>query len=283
VIWAIAVILFRKSGERLSPLALNLFKNTIGLGLFLITMPLMGATLFSAEHSLTDWLVLLASGIIGIGIADTLFFASLNRLGAANSAVVDCLYSPFVVIGAFFYLHESISARVLIAVALMVGAILVGTWEPGRTSLHSAKSKLATGIALGVVSMVLMAVGVVIAKPVLSGSSAWWVTTVRLIGGTGVLTIQALLSKRRGEVFRTFMPGPQWKVALPAAVIGAYIAMITWILGMKYAQASNASVFNQMSTIFVLILAAIFLGEKLTARRVAAIAMAFAGAILAAH
>lgn len=282
MIWAIAVILFRKSGERLSPLALNLFKNTIGLGMFLVTLPLLGASLFSADHSLSDWTFLLVSGAIGIGVADTLFFASLNRLGASNSAIVDCLYSPFVVVCAFFYLHESIGARVLLAVALMAGAILVGTWEPGKRRLHAKGSNVATGVALGVVAMLLMAIGVVLAKPVLGTASAWWVTTVRLIGGTVFLAIQGIVSKDRKEIFRTFIPGPQWKVALPAAVVGAYIAMITWILGMKYTQASTASVFNQMSTIFVMILAAIFLGEKLTPRRIAAIVMAFGGAILAA-
>src|SRR5512142_3050641 len=78
LIWAVAVILFRKGGEHVPPLALNLFKDTVGLGLFLVTLPLLGVSL-TAHHPPSDWLVLLASGVLGIGFADTLFFACLNR------------------------------------------------------------------------------------------------------------------------------------------------------------------------------------------------------------
>jgi len=37
VIWG-CVILFRKSGETIAPVALNLFKNTVALLLFLVTL-----------------------------------------------------------------------------------------------------------------------------------------------------------------------------------------------------------------------------------------------------
>ncbi|MBN2359509.1 MAG: EamA family transporter, partial [Deltaproteobacteria bacterium] len=61
---------------------------------------------------------------------------------------------------------------------------------------------------------------------------------------------------------------------------GAYFALVLWILGFKYAAASVAGVINQTSTILVLLLATVFLGEPLTRRKVIAIGMGFAGAVL---
>ena len=146
--------------------------------LFLVTLPILGIALFAPEHSTRDWVTLLLSGALGIGVADTLFFASLNRLGAANSAVVDCLYSPFVVLCAIVYLHDSINVSVIAAMSLMAAAILIGTWEPRRAKSRAEAKAILVGVALGVVSMLLMAIGIVVAKPVLTYSDPWWATTV---------------------------------------------------------------------------------------------------------
>lgn len=50
---------------------------------------------------------------------------------------------------------------------------------------------------------------------------------------------------------------------------------------LKYTYTTTASVLNQLSPIFLLVLATVFLRERLTRRRVAAIAMRFAGAVVA--
>jgi drug/metabolite transporter (DMT)-like permease len=49
---------------------------------------------------------------------------------------------------------------------------------------------------------------------------------------------------------------------------------------MKYTTASRAAILNQMSTIFIVILAALFLKEKITANKGIAIVMAVSGALL---
>jgi drug/metabolite transporter (DMT)-like permease len=280
--WAIAIMFFRKSGEHVQPVALNLFKNSVALVLFLITLPLLGVPLLPAEQGRQDWLVLLLSGAIGIGIADSLFFASLNRLGASNSAIVDCLYSPFIVLSAWLYLHEPIGIPILLAMALMALAILVANWDPGRLRSAPSRAHIAQGVVLGVVAMALMAVGIVVAKPVLSRANPWWVTTVRLMGGALFLAVHGSMRAHRADVLKCFKPSRAWWYTIPAAVVGAYIALILWIFGMKYTYASIASVLNQMSTIFVVLLAAFFLKERITARKVVAIVMAFAGAVIVA-
>ena len=279
-IWAVGVILFRLSGERVAPVALNLFKNSVGLLLFLLTLPLLGIPLLPEDATSADLWAMAFSGVVGIGIADSLFFASLNRLGAGNSAIVDSLYSPFVILSAFLYLHEPIGWKVIAAMVLMTAAILVGTWEPNVPERSAQRKQVAAGIGLGVGGILLMAIGLVAVKPVLEHANAWWVTTMRLVFGTAFLAVQGALPKHRAAVIDTFRPSRAWRVSVPAAVIGCYLAMITWIAGMKLTLASVASILNQTSTIFVVLLAAVFLKERLTSRRLAAVLMAFVGAVL---
>jgi drug/metabolite transporter (DMT)-like permease len=73
LLWAVAVILFRKTGETIEPVALNLFKGVVGLALFLVTMPIFGVPWFPQGVSLADWLVLMGSGALGIAIADSVW------------------------------------------------------------------------------------------------------------------------------------------------------------------------------------------------------------------
>jgi len=54
-----------------------------------------------------------------------------------------------------------------------------------------------------------------------------------------------------------------------------------WMGGMKYAKASVAAVLNQLNTIFIVIIAAIFLKERLTGWKIVAVVLAFLGAYLA--
>jgi drug/metabolite transporter (DMT)-like permease len=290
LIWAVAVIMFRKGGEQVPPVALNFFKDAVALLLFLVTLPLIGRSLAPPECGWREWVTLLVSGALGIGIADSLFFASLNRLGAVGSAVVDSLYSPFVVLCAFLYLAEPLRLPVVVGAALMVGAIIIGTAQTvaapdaptaaAAPAAHHERREAAVGVALGLGAMALMAIGIVIAKPVLNRVDPWWAATVRVIGGTALLAVQALFPRHRAAVVACFRPSRVWRFTIPAAVIGAYLAMVIWVMGFKYTTAGVAGVLNQTSSIFVLILAALFLRERITARKAVAIGMAFAGAVV---
>jgi len=52
---AVTVILFRKSGETIPPVALILFKNTVALVLFLLTLPLLGVAVFPHDVRAIEW------------------------------------------------------------------------------------------------------------------------------------------------------------------------------------------------------------------------------------
>jgi uncharacterized membrane protein len=281
LLWALSIILFRQSRKWASPIVLNLFKCSLSLPFYVVTLFILNIDLFPAENSQQDWIILLVSGVIGLGIADSLFFASLNRLGVGRSAIVDCLYSPFVVLCSFLYLNEPMGPSLFLAIGLMVAAIFIGTWQPEKNNQTKPSKAIIHGILLGALSMSLMAVGIVMAKPIMNRSDPWWTTTVRLSGGVIFLAIQVIFSNKRQEFWRCVVPGPHWKLLIPTAILGTYITMVIWMMGMTYTEATTASVLNQLSTIFALILATLLLKEPLTLRKIIAIFMGFSGGVLA--
>jgi drug/metabolite transporter (DMT)-like permease len=277
VIWAFAVIMFRRSGETAHPIALNLFKNVLALILLLPTGWLMGQAVFSGA-STQDYLLLLISGAMGIGISDTLFFKSLNMLGAGLSAIVDCFYSPFIIGLSMLWLGERLGWVQILGVLMIVSAVFVATFEKkgGTITRHN----LVWGVFYGILAMATVALGIVIIKPLLDYSPLIWVTEMRLVAGSAFLGVLLLFRRDRGKVMKTLALSRGWKYMIAGSVLGAYLSMILWLMGMKYTQASVAASLNQTSNIFVFIFAGLILKEVINLQRTIGIILGVGGVFL---
>ena len=130
VTWAFAVILFKRSGEPVHPLTLNLFKNLLAFILFIPTVYIFGDRLIRPVPMNEYWLLII-SGIIGIGIGDTLFLKSLNLLGAGLQAIVSCMYSPSIIALSFVWLGEGMSVLQIIGAVMIISAVLTAVSRKG--------------------------------------------------------------------------------------------------------------------------------------------------------
>lgn len=274
--WAIAVILFRVSGRKVSPLALNLFKSSLAGLLLLITAFFLAPS--AGLENLRTMFLLILSGFFGIALSDTLFFVCLNKIGASLTAIVECLYSPFVIALSMTFLGEKMRTRQLIGVSLILMAVMAISW---RGNEKQRKKQLFTGILAGALSMAFMAIGIVMIKPLLMNLSIFWAAAVRMISGAFFLWIVLPFFRSRREILQPLTLASNWAVMVAASLIGAYGGIIAWVAGMKFTAASIAAPLNQLSTIFIFILAVVFLKEKLTWLRFLALMVAFTGAFLA--
>jgi drug/metabolite transporter (DMT)-like permease len=282
VVWAVAVILFRKSSLTVHPIGLNLGKNLLALVLIVLTSLVTGASLWPAVPARTTWLLLL-SGFLGIALSDTLFLWTLKLIGASLTAIVDSVYTPFVIILSLIFLGERLNWRQLAGVGLIALAIIVITRSQSDNSDGPVpRRNFILGIILGNVAMALVAVAVIIIKPVLNGVPVVWATGIRLAGGTLPLILLPFIPKFR-YMFTPLLKLSNWKNLAPASFLGTYLSLLFWIGGIKYAFASITAALSQLSTIFVFILAALFLKEKVTRTRILAVLMAFLGAFLAIY
>lgn len=310
VSWATAVILFKRSGSKIPPVSLNLFKTVLSLALLIVTLLIMGHPIFP-ELPARDYWLLIGSGIIGISLADTLFFYGLHYLGASLSSIVECLYSPSIIVMAYFFFpNEEMTLGDVAGLALVLSSLLtVATSVPARVAARSGAAtgsgavsggdtridmepQLATevrehrrdllrGVACGAAAMVTLALGVMMFKPVAEHQSGVWVSAMRTLPAVVPLAVFPMLHRaRRAQLLECFRPSRVWWTLVPGSILGTYVSLICWILGFKYATASRAAILNQSNTIFVLILAALFLGERMTVRKLIAVMLGLSGVTL---
>jgi uncharacterized membrane protein len=276
--WAIAVILFKKSGESLSPFALNLFKNALAAVLMALTiLALEGPAL--PPISPGPLAIILLSGFLGIALGDTIYFQALNAIGASRMAVAQTLYSPFVIGLSLLFLGEHLRLGQFCGVALVLFGILLVTYVRGG-SQHPDVQLIRVGVGRAAISVFLMALGIVMAKPMLERYGFLWVVQLRIVGGLAGMLLLALLRNQTAELVAAYRGVRHWPQVISGAIVGTYISMMLWLAGYKYAQASIVAVLNELAAIFILAFAVIFLRERVTGRQVLGVLVAVGGVLM---
>ena len=278
--WGVSVILFKRS-EEVAPAAINLFKNGGAFVLLGATLVATGGSL-ATHRSAEDWVRIVASGVLGLAVADTLFLEALRRLGAGMMAIIDCIYAPLVTLFSVLLLGERLGAPFLVGVGLVAGGLVAATTTgEGLRQAATVARKQVGGVLLGVLSVAIMAIGVVLAKPVLDRADVIEVTFVRVGAGALSLGLWALMFRKdRGALFRVFVPQPVWTRLVPAMLLGTYVSMLLWLGGVKYTSSSTASVLNQLSVLVTLVLARVWLKEPIGLRKLLGGTAALAGALI---
>ena len=276
LLWAVAVILFKRAGDSIRPVALNWYKTALTALLLLPFLFVQGM----GGLSRGDLWAVLASGVLGIALADTLFFIALDRLGASLAAIVDCFYAPFVMIASWAMLGEMPRSAQIAGGLLVIAAVLVVSFDKGHPHIQVDRRRMTTGILAGAAAMAVMGVSINLMKPILNKGSLWVITELRVLAALGVLTVMMLLRKDRRELFASLTGHGAWRHALPGSFLGNVLAMTIWVAAFKYTSVNSAAILNQTNTIFVVLLATWLLKEPFTRHRLVGTLLAFTGAIL---
>jgi len=288
VLWAIAVILYRQVGRSMPPLILNLSKNIFAILIFIPayiilvkTNAAVGDYSFVRTELLAlssrDWFTIAVSGVVGVAIAEVLFLECLNRVGAAMQAIIDCLYSPSVILAGYLVLGEIAPPEIFPGVmAVLVGVFLAGFEPPQGVAINRREKTI--GFILGGISVILLGYAATMVKPLTETAGAMTVTLGRFLFGTLAMLIWVLLRYGFRGVKVAFTPQREWYMLLPGAFCGNVLATFFWIVGFHLTAAGRSAILNQTTSIFMIVFARVFLKEPITKLRVAAMAMAASGA-----
>ena len=160
-LWACSSLFYSK--VRLTAWQINFGKNVLASGILLLHLSLqslfLDTPLLSVDRRAAFWLVL--SSLTGIVIGDTLYFRSLQILGARRALIVSTTSPLFAASAGWLLLSEPLSVMALLGLCLtMSGVFLVVTDRPasGEVSQHFPASVL-RGVLAGLGGAVCNASG----------------------------------------------------------------------------------------------------------------------------
>jgi drug/metabolite transporter (DMT)-like permease len=276
-----AVIFMRVAGYQIPPLSLNFFRVCVGVVLTVLTLVVLGEPLLVALPAVDYWRLII-SAVLGIAVADTMIAASINRLGASLQALANCAYTPAITLVGFVMYGEMLNSWEIIGGLLVVSGVFVGAvMKPETISVKN----LWMGIALAAGAHITMGVAILMVRDIYREVSLIWVSVFRLsIAALAIWVFAQIRYPRqlRSELLLGFVRPDMWRSLIPMAVLGPYVAMLCWIAGFKYLEAGRAAIYNQMATVFIILLAYFLLGEKITARKMLGVVLALIGAMVVA-
>ena len=190
--WAICSILFKKLGERLSSTGMTMMKTALST-IILYIICLITSSDFILPKS--DLLPIAFSGILGIAIGDSLFFASLSRLSPIMLSII-LFVGPDLFSGilGFICLKEKPSAISWIGIALILTGLLFYIF-PVKKGNDTQKTQL-VGIVFALLSLICTSYSMVIIKPVLAVSPTIPTTMYRMMFATIALFLYGIISKK---------------------------------------------------------------------------------------
>ena len=281
ITWGISVSLFKIIGNSVSPYILNPLKNTIGTILFVLTTLLVSDISAVNALSTNEALILALSGIIGITIADVLFLISLNILGTSRSAIINTIYSPMVIMLAYFILDESLTFADIVGGLMILLSILYLSFNQEKSNI----SNLNKGLIIGILAYSLMALGIIMVKPILNRFSnsiemQLWIIILRLIPGTLLSYITMNFMMKKKEIFLQLSNKKIWPIILLGSFLGTYVGFAMWVIGMAKTSASIASILNQTSTIFIAFFGWLILKETFSRKMMICFFISIIGAFI---
>lgn len=295
--WSVSVVLYRRVGRVMPPTMLNMSKGFFAVGVLSLIMlgQWVVTGLSSSDEAWPTFVhwpdmtwsligLMALSGVIGIGLGDTLLFAGLNRMGARRMLLLFTINPAITVIVAWAFLDEPLSWLQVLGIAVTCGGV---AWVIAERNAKQADGHVdALGVVFGLAAACCQAAGVLLSRYVFEqgemteASSAW----VRLGAASVVLVFFLPLDKRLadpgGEVHHH--PGEpskrQARIMFFAALMLGTVGGI-WLMQIAIKQSDRvgiASTLLSTSPLFILPIVAM-LGEHISKRAVLGAFVSIAG------
>jgi DME family drug/metabolite transporter len=160
VSWTVSALLYKKALSETKPVSANIVRLTLTSVVLLVF--LVAAGLIGVLKSMPMSVVVLAcvSGVIGLGLGDTLYMISLKMIGVARAVPVTCTYPLFNLVWVAVFAGEPITWSVALgAVVIVLGVWLLSLQEKGD-ALSVQRKVLGKGLAVALVTALLWSVSI---------------------------------------------------------------------------------------------------------------------------
>ncbi len=258
--WACATVLFELLGKKIPSAGITFLKGAFSLILMWILVLAWG----KFDHVGTyDAIILIISGIVGISLGDTLFFKSLQDLGAKMQVLYFMLGQIITMALSFLILGEILSLGEYIGAIILVCGIIFVTW--GKQEDHPNKWR---GIIGGLISIICFSVSTIMIKFTDTDIDIVSATFYRMFAGT---LIMLLIGTAKKSIKRWIEPLKSLKT-LSLFFLNVIIITIggfmTSLYAIKHLSVSLASILSTTEPIFVLIFAFLIGKQRVKTREV---------------
>ena len=220
--WTLASLLWRRLPTSLSAAQLNLVKNLLALVLLAPAL-----ALHPGHPPLASIGLLSLSGVLGIALGDSLYFAALRRLGTRRCLTLDAGGPAVTAVAGLLWLAEWPTPLQWFGLALISGAVLLVARQRPQESAPVGSSRLQRlGVVLALAALLCGSGGALLARAALRSGELEPLQAAVLRLAAAALVLLPLL---RGLPLGPPRPRPatrRWPLGLAATLLGTSAGIV---------------------------------------------------------
>lgn len=252
ICWTVTAICFESAGRRVGSLAVNFIRLIIAFILLGIFTLFSRGMFLPLDATASNWLWLLASGMVGFVIGDLFLFQAYVEIGSRISLLIMSAVPPITAIAGYFIMGERLTplsiAGMLIAVCGIAIVILSRNTEEKRIQLsHPAK-----GVAYAFIGALGQAFGLVFSKLGMGTYNPFAATQIRVIAAIAGFAAVITLSKNWGKLHDAMKDCSALKYISLGAVFGPFLGVSLSLLAVQYTETGIVSTITSISPILII-------------------------------
>lgn len=270
--WAFGTITFERIGKVVPYVGITFLKGVFSIVLMVLLLLFTGGL-----HPIGWWefIFLSLSGFIGITVGDSLFFKSLQDLGARTQVVFFLLGQILTMILSLLLLGELLSLEQYIGASVLLIGVVITTW--GTQSNHPDKLR---GIVYGLMSMLCFSVSAIMVKAAIADVPVITATFYRMVFGT-IFALGYGMASRNFKVWVSPLRNARlFGLFTLNVVVITYGGFLLSMAAIKFISVALASVLSATEPIFVLVLSFLISKEKTTRRELIGTVITMVGLFL---
>jgi DME family drug/metabolite transporter len=218
VSWTVSAMLYGKVLEREKPISANIVRLACTSPFLLILMGIVAWSEGLGNLSLDVAVLAGLSGIIGLGLGDTLYMVSLKLMGVSRAVPITCTYPLFNILWAVLLIGEKLTLFRVLGALIIFSGIWLLSYGKGSNDGEGQSRFLFRGLLAALVTAILWSISIALMgiavneTPTLN--DALVINTIRtvtvgalLLGTSPIIDRQRRFLKMKKETVATLMVG----------------------------------------------------------------------------
>lgn len=270
-LWSTSWVLIKFGLADIPPLTFAGLRYTLAAGVLALLYARRGGAARLRRLTGRDWLTLGGLGLLFYTVTQGSQFATLVYLPATTFSLLLNTTAFVVPLLAIFTLREAPSRAQWLGIALFLGAAALFFYP------FQASGAPAIGFALAALHVLATSLSSVVGRSINRAGRLDALTVTVVSMALGALALFG--SGRLLEPWPT-LTATHWLLIGVLAVVNTALTFTLWNMTLRHLTASESNMINNTMLVQIAVLAWLFLGERLTALQIAALAVAVVGVAL---
>lgn len=269
LIWGFAYVVTKSGLSALPPMLFALLRYAVA-SLLLVPVALARGGVSKLPRPV-PWRILLLMSLTGVGLYYVLFNLSLSYTSASQTALIQSAFPAIVAIMAVVWLHERLTRRRIIGIALAVTGVALIV---ARGSADAAARDPVLGNLLAFASVLCWGTYTILAKRMAGADPIALTATISLVG-TVMLVPPVLVENAPLSLSAISREG--WLAILYLGGLASAASYLLYMRALRELDASLVGTYINLSPVIGVISGVLVLGESITPTAVVGGAMVLAG------